>query len=138
MRFTADVVFSHKVFGGNAHVVVVERIPQAIADHGVDDLTVAHAQTGAGTGHDVVGQAHVFLAAGDDHLGIAASNGLGPQVQGLEARPANLVQGQCRYRKRQAGLDCRLAGRVLPGTGGQYLTHDHFVDLGAIQASLCE
>ncbi|MNF93958.1 hypothetical protein D3C84_766520 [compost metagenome] len=99
---------------------------------------MTHAQAGAGTGHDVVGQAHVFLAAGDDHLGIAAANRLGAQVQGLEARTADLVQGHGRYGEGQTRLDRGLARRVLPGAGGQNLAHDHFIDLRRVQAGLRE
>ncbi len=76
-------------------------------------LRMAHAQTGARTGQDVGRQAHVLHAAGDDHVGIAATDGLGAQVQGLEARAADLVQGHRGYRMGQAGEDRRLARRVL-------------------------
>ncbi len=99
---------------------------------------MAHAQAGAGAGHHVVGQAHVFLATGDDHLGIAAAYGLGRQVQGLEARAADLVQGHGRYRVGQAGLDRGLARGVLAGAGGQHLAHDHFIDQGTVEAGLAQ
>ncbi|MNZ77643.1 hypothetical protein D3C78_961920 [compost metagenome] len=49
-------------------------------------------------------------------------------MQGLEAGAADFVQGHGRYRVRQAGLDCGLARRVLPGTSGQHLAKDHFID----------
>ncbi|MNG06032.1 hypothetical protein D3C84_892520 [compost metagenome] len=99
-------------------------------------MPVAHAQAGAGAGHDVVGQAHVFLAAGDDHLGVAAADRLGAQVQGLEARAADLVQGHGRHGERQARLDRGLTRRVLPGAGGQHLAHDHFIDFSRVQTGL--
>src|SRR3546814_16699901 len=48
-----------------AHVVTVEGIPQAIADHGVDEAEVAHLLAGPQIGG--MGRlAHAFLAAGDD------------------------------------------------------------------------
>ncbi len=99
---------------------------------------MAHAQAGAGAGHDVGRQAHVLLAAGDDHLGVAAADRLGAQVQGLEAGAADLVQGHGRHADRQAGLDRRLARRVLPGPGGEHLAEDHFVDLAGIETGLFE
>ncbi len=136
LLLASQAVLLDQVLGGDAHVVIVERIPQAIADHGVDDLRVTHAQAGAGAGHDVVGQAHVLLAAGDDHLGVAATDRLGTQVQGLEARAADLVQGHGRHGEGQAGLDRGLARRVLPGACGQHLAHDHFVDFSRVQAGL--
>ncbi|MCY1525542.1 hypothetical protein D9M68_605230 [compost metagenome] len=97
---------------------------------------MAHAQAGARAGHDIGGQAHVLHAAGDDHLGIAAANCLGAQVQGLEARAADLVEGQRWHRMRQAGEDGGLARGVLSGTCGEHLAEDHFVDVGAVQAGL--
>ncbi|MNX92628.1 hypothetical protein D3C86_1247780 [compost metagenome] len=138
LLLAAQAVLLGQVLGGDAHVVIVERIPQAIADHGVDDLRVTHAQAGTGAGHDVIGQAHVFLATGDDHVSVAATNRLSAQVQGLEAGAADLVQGHRRHSKRQAGLDRSLARRVLPGAGGQHLTHDHFIDFSRVEAGLCQ
>ncbi len=121
LGFTADAVLVHQVLGGDAHVVVVERVPQAVGDHAVDHLGVAHAQAGARGGQDVRRQAHVLHAAGDDYLGIAAADGLGAQVQGLEAGAADLVQGQAWHGVGQAGEDRRLACRVLAAAGSQHL-----------------
>ena len=90
---------------------------------------MAHAQAGAGLGQHVGRQAHAFLAAGDDHFGIAAADGLGGQVQGLEARAADLVQRQRRHRMGQPGGDGGLARGVLPGAGGEHLAEDHLVHL---------
>ncbi|CRQ64192.1 Acetyl-CoA acetyltransferase [Pseudomonas aeruginosa] len=63
---------------------------------------------------------------------------LGAQVQGLEAGAADLVQGHGRHADRQAGLDRRLARRVLPGPGGEHLAEDDFVDLAGIETGLFE
>ena len=90
---------------------------------------MAHAQAGARAGHDVVGQAHVLHAAGDDHLGVAAADRLGAQMQRLEAGAADLVQRQGGHGMWQAGLDCGLACGVLPGAGGQYVAENHFIHL---------
>jgi hypothetical protein len=136
LLLAADLVFVDQILGSDAHVVIVERIPQTVADHRVDDLRVAHAQTGACARHHIVGQAHVFLAAGNDHLGVAATNRLRTQMQGFQARAANLVQGQRRHGERQAGLDRRLTRRVLASAGGQHLAHDHFINLRTVQTGL--
>ncbi|MNZ92263.1 hypothetical protein D3C78_1112830 [compost metagenome] len=138
LLFTADAVLLHQVLGRNAHVVVVEGIPQAVGDHAVDQLAVAHALPGSRRRHHVGGQAHVLLASGDHHLGITATDGLGRQVQGLEARTADFVQGQRRHTVGQAGLDRGLAGRVLPGAGGEYLAENHLIDLCRVQPGLLQ
>ncbi len=136
LGFTADVVLLREVLGGDAHVVIIECIPQTISDHGVDHAGMAHAQTGACARQRVVGQAHVFLAASNDDFGITAANRLGRQVQCLEARAADLVQGHGRYREGQARLDGSLSRRVLACAGGQHLAHDDFIDLRAVHAGL--
>ena len=136
LGFAADAVLLHQVLGGDAHVVVVEGVPQAVLDHGVHQLGVAHAQPGTGTGHHVGGEAHVLLAAGDHHLGIAAADGLGREVQGLEAGAADLVQGQGRHGVGQPGEDGGLAGGVLAGACGEHLAEDDLVDLGPVEAGL--
>src|SRR3546814_18080395 len=56
-----------------AHVVTVEGIPQAIADHGVDEAEVAHLLASPQIGG--MGRlAHAFLAAGDDDAAVAVDD----------------------------------------------------------------
>ena len=136
--FATDAVLIHKVLCGDAHVVIIECIPQAIADHGVDDLAMAHAQAGSGAGHDVVGQAHVFLAACDDHVSVATTDGLGSQMQRFEPGAADFVERHCWHGKWQAGLDGCLACRVLTCTRGEDLPHDDFIDLCTLQTGFFE
>ncbi|MDT4870019.1 hypothetical protein FQZ97_1050770 [compost metagenome] len=90
-------------------------------------------QPGARLRQHVGRQAHVFLAAGNHQFGVAATDRLNSQLHGLEARAADLVQGQGRGSKGQAGLDRRLACRVLAGACGEHLAEDHFIDLRAVQ-----
>ena len=62
LLLAGDLPFLGDILGGDAHVIAVEGIPQPVADHGVDELQVAHLLAGAqisGMG----GQAHGFLAA---------------------------------------------------------------------------
>ena len=131
-----DAVLVGQVLRGDAHVVVVEGVPQAVGDHGIDDLRVAHAQAGACAGQNVGRQAHVLHAAGDDHFGIAAADRLHGQMHGLEARAAYLVQRHGRYGVGQAGLDRGLARGVLPGAGGEHMAEDDFIDLGRVDTGL--
>ncbi len=108
---------------------VIEGIPQTVVDHGVDRLPVAHALAVTRVGQHVRRQGHVFLTAGQNQLGIAATDGLGGQVQRLEARPADLVDGHGGHAFRQACLDDRLTCRVLTAPCCQHLTQKHFIDL---------
>src|SRR4030095_8911475 len=60
-----DLPLARHIFGGVAHVVAVEGIPQPVLDHGVDELHVAH--LGALAQMSAVRRlAHALLAAGND------------------------------------------------------------------------
>ena len=50
-------------------------------------------------------------------------------MHGLEPTAADLVDRHCRTLRRQTGLDRRLARRVLPDTGRQYLAEYDFIYL---------
>ena len=115
-------------------MVVVEGVPQAVADQAVLQLRVTQAQAGARLGQHVGRQTHALLAAGQDQVGFAQSDGLGGQVHGLQARAAQLVDGYRRHLEGQAGPNRRLAGRILAAAGGQDLAEDHFVDLRRLHA----
>src|SRR5690606_15969682 len=108
----ADAVFFDDVLGGDAHVVIVEGIPQAIVDHGVDHCPVTHALAVAAVGNNVGRLAHAFLAAGNHHLGVATTDCLDRHVNGLETGAANLVDGHGRHRSGYPSVDGGLARRV--------------------------
>ncbi|MNP12954.1 hypothetical protein D3C76_1052120 [compost metagenome] len=116
-------------------MVVVEGVDQAVAQQAVLQFGVAHAQPGARLRQHVGRQAHAFLAAGDDHFGVAATDRLHGEEQRLEARAAELVDGHGRDADRQAGADGGLARGVLAGAGGEYLAEDDFVDLLGLHAA---
>ena len=87
--YSAWPMFAHAqkardVFGRVAHVVAIEGIPQPVLDHRIDQLDVAHLGAGAQM-LAVRRQRHRFLAAGDNHLGVAIgdllhADGNGPQA----------------------------------------------------------
>ncbi|MNP34200.1 hypothetical protein D3C76_1274760 [compost metagenome] len=127
-----------QVLGRDAHVVIVEGVPQTVLNHAVDQLRMTHAQTGACLGQDIGAQAHVFLTASDHQLRVTATDGLHGQVNCLQARAADFVQGQGRGGLWQARLDGCLARGVLPGTCAQHLAEDHFIDLAGIDTGLLQ
>ena len=67
-----DAVFLRDVFRRHAHVVLVVHVPQAVDDHRVDQLRVAHAEAVARARQHVRRGAHVFLAAGDHDFRVTA------------------------------------------------------------------
>src|SRR6516225_7246544 len=126
------------ILGGVAHVIAVERIPQPVAYHRVDEFGIAHLD--AVPQVDAVRRlAHAFLTASDDDLGIAVADRLIAERYSTQARAAELVDPISRYLIGDAGGDCGLAGRVLAFTRGKDLAHDHFgnvsrLDMGPTQS----
>ena len=116
------------VLGRVAHVVAVDGAPQSVLEHGVEELDVAHLGAVAQV-RDVGRLAHALLAAGDDDVGVAQLDGLVAQRDAAQAGATELVDLVGGALDRDAGLDRRLARRVLAGAGGQDLTQDRLVDL---------
>ena len=108
---------------------VVVHVPQAVADHGVDQFAVAQAIAGAGLGQQVGGGRHVLRAAGHDHCGLAALDGLRGQHHRFQTRAAHLVDRGGADGDGQAGADGRLPGDVLAQARADHVAEDHFIDL---------
>ena len=117
------------VLGGGAHVIVVVGVPQAVLDHGVHQLLVAHAGAPAGVHGGKGGGAHVLGAAADDHVGVPGQDGPGALDDGLHAGAAHHAHGVGGDGEGHAGLDGHLAGGVLALGGGQDAAEHHLVHL---------
>ena len=89
-------------------------------------------------GHQVRRVGHRLHAAGDDDVALTGTNQLVGERDGVDARQADLVDGDRRYVHRDAALDCRLASRALTGPGLEHLAHDHVVDSRRIDTRLGE
>ena len=127
------------VLGSGAHVVVVVGIPQAVLDHLVHQLLVAHAGAPAGVGSQEGSGAHVLGAAADHNVGVAGQDGAGALDDRLHTGAADHAHGVGRNRVGDAGLDGDLAGHVLPKTRGQNAAEHQLVHLlrlhaGAVQS----
>nr|AAG30261.1 unknown [Ectothiorhodospira shaposhnikovii] len=122
------------VLGGGAHVIIIEGTPQAILDHGIHHLPVAHLGSLTGARQDMGRGTHVFLASGDHHVGIAAQDRLPGQMNRLETTAADLIDGHGRGRIRDTGLHGGLTGGILAHAGLQHLPEDDLVHLLGGQA----
>jgi hypothetical protein len=82
---------------------------------------------------------HALDAAGDEQLALAAPDGLGGRVDGLESRAAQPVDGLAGHADGQAGQQQRHAGDVaivlagLVGAAQDDVVDTGRVDLGALQ-----
>ena len=105
-------------------MVLVVHIPQAVDDHRVDQLRVAHAEAVTRAFQHVCRGAHVFLAAGDNHVGVAALDRLRREMNGLETAAAHLADRHGGHHVGEPALERSLACRVLTIAGSQHLAHD--------------
>ena len=138
LLLAADLPFGGDVLGRDAHVIAVEGIDQAVAQHGVDEFDVAHFRAGAQM-RGMRRLRHAFLAAGDDDLGVAIGDLLHAERHRAQARAADLIEAPGRLFLRNAGLHRRLTGGILALARGQDLSKDDLVDfvwrdLGALAA----
>src|SRR5207249_5511748 len=125
-----DLPLPRNVLGRVAHVVAIKGVPQAVLDHGVDHLVVAHLHAVAKM-LAVRGHAHRFLAARDHDLAVAVEDGLIAERDRTQPRAAELIDTPGRALHRDAGPDRRLAGRVLALPRGEDLPQNHLGHLGA-------
>ena len=127
--FAGDAPNIADVLGGGAHVVVVERIPQAVLDHGVDKLLVAHAGAPAGVGSGIRSGAHVLGAAADDDIGVAGEDGAASLNDGLHTGAADHTDGIGGDGIGETGAHADLTGDVLTETGGQDAAEHQLIDI---------
>ncbi len=110
-------------------MVVVERIPQAVLDHGVNKLLVAHAGAPAGVGRGIGGGAHVLGAAADDDVGVAGKDGAASLDHGLHAGAADHADGVGGNGVGEACAHADLTGDVLAEAGGQDAAEHQLIDI---------
>jgi hypothetical protein len=114
------------ILGERAHqAAFVVRVLEAVVEHVVDHLAVAHAQAGARLWQEIRRVGHRLHAAGHDHDVFVAEDVVGEHRR-LHPRAAHLVHGRAARRERQARAERRLTRRRLALAGGQDAAHQHF------------
>ena len=128
LLLAGDGVFFGDELAGHAHVLIVTGAPEAIVDHGVDGLCVAHAKAFARVGKKVGCVGHGFHAAGDGDLGVSGSDGVGGEGNGFEAGAADHVDGEGRDGVGETAAKGGLACGILAEAGGENAAHDALGD----------
>ena len=135
LHLAGDAVLFGHVLGGDAHVAVVERIPQAVVDHHVGHGGVVHAGAPAGGIDGVGSHAHALHTAGHNALSLAGHNGAVSDGNAVQTGATHLVQGGGGGLDGQTGLQGGLTGGVLAQTSLQHVAEEQLVDLGGLDAA---
>ena len=128
LLLAGDLILLGHILCCIAHVIAVEGIPQAVFDHGVDEVEIAHllaiAQVRA-----VRRLAHALLAAGDDDIRVTELDRLHAHGDRPKAGAAELIDLHCRCFNRDARVDRSLACGILACARCQNLTQQNFIDV---------
>ena len=111
----------------------MERVPQPVLQHGVDELDAAHLGAGAQIARRAA-RAHALHAAGDDDGAFAGADLLRAERDRAQAGAADLVDAEGGLGIGHAGGAGGLAGRVLALAGGEHLAEDHLVHVAGVDA----
>src|SRR6185312_4446881 len=125
------------VFGGIAHVVAVEGVPQPILEHRIDELARPHLDSVPQM--DAVRRlAHALLPAGDDDIAVAVADRLIAERHRSEARSAELIDPVRGRFVRDARGDRSLPRGVLPFSGREDLAQYDLAHLARIDTGTLE
>src|ERR1700678_3465430 len=113
LLFAADFIFLGDVLAGDAHVVVVVNIPEAVVHHGVDDLRVAQTISFARLRQEIRSVGHRFHSACDHDGTVSGLHGLRCESYGFESGATNFVDCHGTCRGRQSAVDGGLARGIL-------------------------
>ncbi len=130
-----DAVLLRDDLPRDAHVEVVEGVPEGVVKHGILDLFVAVTVPPAGLHQQVGRAAHALHPACDDDLLVARPDGIGGQGHRLEARGTDLVDS---HRPHLGGDPCSdggLTGGSLSNTRLYHVAHDDLFDLVRLHVS---
>ena len=120
------------------HLLAGEGVGEAVVDHRVERLHVAHAKAEARAGEQIGRLGHRLHAAADADLHVAGADRLVEDHRRAQARGADLVDRLRGDLLGDAGLDLRLAGGDLTLAGLQHLAHHDVLHLLGLDAGPLE
>ena len=130
LRLTRELVILRAILGEGAHEpALVIGVLQAVQEHVVQNLAVAHAVAAARAVEQIGGVRHALHAAGDHDVGRARRDEVVREHDGLHAGAAHLVDGGAGRRFRQARAERGLAAGRLALACREHAAEDHFFDV---------
>src|SRR6266571_1715075 len=124
-----DAVFFGDQFTGHAHMKIFVRVPKAIVNHRVDQLTIADAIPGARLRQKIWAVRHGLHAAGHHNFRFAELHGLRRERHRFQSRAADFVDGHGRNARLAAAFERRLARGILAEARLNDVAENGFVHL---------
>jgi hypothetical protein len=119
LLLTVEPMVIRTLLALEAHVLVLERVSQAVLEHAVYQRLVAELGASSHVGQIVWGVAHALASCSDDDIGIASYDCLRPKDDGLEGGRADFVDGCSDDIFGEACAEHDLTGGVLAETGAE-------------------
>ena len=138
LLFAGDLVRAREILGVPSGVLTGERIVEAVHEHRIVDLPVAHAVAPTAGAHEIRRAVHVLHAAGDRAVDESEHHLLCRACDRLSARAADAVHGHRRNIDRHAAVDSRLSGRVHLVAGLDHVAHDDRIHVAGRQFGALE
>ena len=110
-------------------MVIVERIPKGVLDHGIHQSSVVHPVSITSLRNGVGSHGHILHAACHNDVRIAGHDHLSGLVHAVKAGTAYHIHGHRRHLDGQPCFDGSLAGHVLPLACLDYAAHIYLVNL---------
>ena len=133
LLFAGDLVRACEVFSVPSRMLAGEGVVEAVHQHRIEDLGVAHTIAPAPGPHEIGGAVHVLHAAGNRAVDEPEHDLLSRASNRLRTRAADAVDRQGRNIDRDAAMDGRLPGRVHFIAGLDYVAHDDRADIARWQ-----
>ena len=127
-----------RVLGEGSHGAAGLGILQAIGEHRVGEVRMAHAQPATCLAQQVWSIGHAFHAAGDDAVRTPGADQVRGEHGSLHPRATHLVDGGGTGVVRNPGLAHRLTGRCLLDAGTHHAAHQDLVDMSRVDVRVVD
>ena len=134
LHFSRNATLLSYIFCCNTHVVVHERINEAVMKHAVFDLSRSHSISKSCFRQNIRDGTHGLASAGDHDFVVANLDGLCCTLHRLHSSSTVLVWCKCRDRIRQPRIDPALTSRVSLCSSLEVSSDNQFIDIFMLDA----
>ena len=128
-----DAILRRQCLRREGHVPVIERIDEAIAQHGIDQHGITEFEAAPRARQQVRRVRHRLGPAAQHGASLTSPDRLRRQQHGLHPRRTHHVHRKRRDRQRQPQPHAHLPRDVHPRPGSEHIADDHLIDLRRIE-----